>query len=188
MGVLTAGNFIEGEYYYLKSWEIMMYLISYYWGIHREGFHVIGIVNSDTQRQSQRIVPRHQFLIEQAGRARCLRRPIATRLASKKSSQGRARISFPKLGSKRVGQTSWETKIDVILIWFNGKNERSVLLVKARALMNTLWIVHTWRIVLIHTVRRLIVRDSTSTLPRAIIRWFLFNARKKEGNIWAYTN
>ena len=92
MGVLTTtGKFIEGEYYYdLKSPQIPKHLNSYYWETHRGFFHVIGIVNKDTQRQSEGIITRHQFLTEQAGRARCLRRPTATKLASKESRQGRA--------------------------------------------------------------------------------------------------
>ena len=106
---------------------------------------------TDVERQSEGIVPRHQFLMEQAGRARIMRSPTATRLGSKKSRQGRARICFPKLGSKRAGQTSCETKIDVILIWFNRKNEKSVLLVKARALPNIRQIVHSQVIVLVRT-------------------------------------
>ena len=50
-------------------------MISYYWEIHRKGFHVIdNMITSNTQRQSEGIVPRIQFLMEQAGHAICLRR------------------------------------------------------------------------------------------------------------------
>ena len=45
-------------------------LNSYFWEIHRGGFHVIDKVNNDTQRQNEGIVTHDQFLMEQAGRSR----------------------------------------------------------------------------------------------------------------------
>ena len=56
---------------------------------------------------------------------------------------GRTAPIFPqnliaKFGSKGAGQTSCETKIVAILTWVNGKNERSVLLVNAQLMTNTL--------------------------------------------------
>ena len=64
---------------------------------------MIDIVNRHGERQSEGIVlTRHQFLMEQAGRTRCLRRPTATKLASKESRQGRARFFFQNLDQDKL--------------------------------------------------------------------------------------
>ena len=136
--------FQQGDY--LDVLGKLKYLNSYYLEIHRGVFMWLALL-TDTQHQNEGIVTHHQFLMEQAGRARIitrLKRASRAKLASKESRQSHARICFPKFGSKWAGQTSCVTKIEIILRWFNRQNEKSIFLVNARGIPNTLQLVHSY--------------------------------------------